>query len=423
MTLLLTLYNIILPLLTGGIKLFRRTSPKLRSFLEARNNLFSDLEKAAGDPADKAPRIWIHAASSGEFEQARPIIAEVKKARPAASIFISFQSISGYTAYRNYPDAEVVFYHPVDTKQNAEKTLALIKPDVLLVMRYDFWLNHLVAAKKDRAVLILAAAVLQERSIYFKPFIRQFYHTVFSLFDYIYTVSEKDRKRFAKTFGRNDALKAGDPRFDQALRRSGNTDKVEHLKKFYTGTTLLVAGSTWDRDEELLLPAYAALAENLSMILVPHDVSADNIARLENALDSANIPCAKISSLPDGFLPNRVLVVDRIGLLAELYALAEIAYVGGGFGINVHNTLEPAVYGIPVLFGPKHHNSPEAEELVEIQAATEIHDRKSLVHALQKLVDDPATQQAQGSIAGSYVRERLGAAQTIAEKIISSLDC
>ena len=422
MALQLILYNTIVPLLAGSLKLFSRVFPRLQTFLQVRKNLFAELEKAVGYPAEKKPRIWIHAASAGEFEQARPIIAEVKKARPDASIFISFQSDSGYSVYHNYPDAAAVFYHPVDTKQNAEKTVALIRPDAVMVMRYDFWLNHLHAAKKEGAFLILAAAVLQEHSIYFKPFVRQFYHSVFSLFDCICTVSEKDRERFATTFGRKDALQTGDPRFDQVLKRSENTGKVENLKKFYSETTVLVAGSTWQKDEELLFPAYTALAEHLSMILVPHDVSPVNIARIESSLEAAGIPCAKISSLPDDFSAKQVLVVDKTGLLAELYALAKIAYVGGGFGVNVHNTLEPAVYGIPVLFGPNHHNSPEAEELVEIQAATEIRDRGSLVHALRKLLENPDSGEAQGSIAGSFVQDRLGASQTVAEKILSSID-
>ena len=416
------LYNTIVPFLTGSLKLFSRAFPRLRTFFEVRKNLFAELEKHAGNPTDKVPRIWIHAASAGEFEQARPIITRVKKALPDASIFISFQSDSGYTLYRHYADVQAVFYHPVDTKKNAEKTVALIRPDVVMVMRYDFWPNHLSAAKKDGAILILAAAVLQEHSIYFKPFVRQFYQYVFSLFDCIFTVSENDRKRFAETFKRNDALKAGDPRFDQALQRSSNTGNVGPLKKLYAKTTLLVAGSTWEKDESLLLPAYASFAEALGMILVPHDVSPVNIARLEKNLESAGIPFAKFSTLPDDFSADRVLIIDRIGLLAELYDLATIAYVGGGFGVNVHNTLEAAVYGIPVLFGPNYHNSPEAEELLRIAGATEIHDGVSLLHVLKKLLENPETRRAQGTIAGNFVRNHLGASEIVAEKILSTLD-
>ena len=422
MALQLILYNITVPFLAGALKLFSRTFPRLQTFFQVRKNIFAELEKAAGNPTDKKPRIWVHAASAGEFEQARPIIAEIKKARPDTSVFISFQSDSGYTVYRNYADAKAVFYHPVDTKKNAEKTVALIRPDVVMVMRYDFWPNHLYASKKEGATLVLAAAVLQEHSIYFKPFVRWFYHSVFSLFDSIYTVSEKDRERFAKTFDRKDALQAGDPRFDQVLRRSESTGKIERLKNIYSETTLLVAGSTWHKDEELLFPAYIALAEHLRMILVPHDVSPGNIARIESSLEASGIPCAKISSLPDDFSAKEVLVVDKIGLLAELYVLAKIAYVGGGFGVNVHNTLEPAVYGIPVLFGPNHHNSPEAEELVEIQAATEIHDEASLLNALRKLVENPGARELQGSIAGRYIRNHLGASKTVAEKILNTIN-
>ena len=417
----LFLYNTIVPLLAGSLKLFSPAFPRLRTFFEVRKNLFAELEKIAKNPAGKNPRIWVHAASAGEFEQARPIIAEIKKTCPRVSIFISFQSESGYTFYRNYADADAVFYHPVDTKINAEKAVVLIRPDVVLVMRYDFWPNHLYASKKHGATLILAAAVLQEHSVYFKPFARQFYHYVFSLFDCIFTVSDDDQKRFAETFKKSDALKAGDPRFDQVLQRSSSTGRIGHLKKYYAETMLLIAGSTWEKDEDLLLAAYKSLAGKFNMILVPHDVSGDNINRLEKNLASAGIPYAKISSLPEDFSAGRVLIIDRIGLLAELYALAAIAYVGGGFGVNVHNTIEPAAYGIPVLFGPNHHNSPEAEKLVEKGGATVIHDESSLLHALNKLVDNPLERQKQGTIAGSYVRNHLGASRTVAEKILNTL--
>ena len=417
----LFLYNTIVPFLAGSLKLFSRALPKLQTFFFVRKNLFTELE-AAANTTGPSPRIWIHAASAGEFEQARPIIAEVKRARPDTLIFISFQSDSGYTVYKNYPDAKAVFYHPVDTKKNAERTVALIRPDVLVVMRYDLWPNHLHVSKRHGATLILAAAVLQEHSNYFKPFIRQFYRYVFSLFDTIYTVSDEDRTRFTETFGKDSAVTAGDPRFDQVLLRSRNTDRISHLKKLYAEKTLLVAGSSWEKDENLLLPACVSLAEHLSMIIAPHDVSENNIIRLESDLDSAGLPFTRFSSLPDNFTADRILIIDSIGLLAELYALAKIAYVGGGFGINVHNTLEPAVYGIPVLFGPKHHNSPEAEALVATGGATEVLDAPSLLETLQKLVDNPLKRAEQGTIAGNYVRNRLGASQTVAQKILDTLD-
>ncbi|NEX13207.1 MAG: 3-deoxy-D-manno-octulosonic acid transferase [Prosthecochloris sp.] len=417
----LFLYNAIVPLLAGSLKLFSPAFPRLRTFFDVRKNMFTELEQSVAEKKDSEFRVWIHAASAGEFEQSRPIIAALKKSRPDLSVFVSFQSDSGYSVYRNYPDAAAVWYHPVDTRQNAKKTVALIRPDVVVIMRYDFWPNHLLAAKKSGARLFLVAAVLQDRSIYGKPLVRQFYRQVFSLFDYIYTVSEKDRERFSTLFGRNDALKAGDPRFDQVVQRSANTSKIDTLAACYAGKIVLVAGSTWERDEEILLPASMELAGKLSLILVPHDVSPGNISRLETLLHASGISFSRLSSLPENFSSNSVLVVDTVGLLAELYTLAGIAYVGGGFGVNVHNTLEPAVYGIPVLFGPNHHNSPEAEELVRITAATVIPDRDTLADTLRKLLDDPDTRALQGSLAGSFVQERLGASQTVAKKILNSI--
>ncbi len=416
-----TLYTVIVAFLHASLKLISPAFPKLRMFFSARKHLFADLENKTGSLPENRPRIWVHAASAGEFEQARPILAEIRKARPDALFFLSFLSDSGYSVYRNYKDAAAVFYHPVDSPQNARMTVSLIKPHVVVVMRYDFWPNHLYAAKQHGAVLILAAAVLRKQNHYSRPFVKEFYSYVFSLFDTIFTVSDSDRTHFADVFGRKDAVKAGDPRFDQVKLRSTDTGKIDSLAGFYTDRTVLVGGSTWEKDETLLLPAYLSLDGALSMILAPHDVSTANILRIENELDSAGLPHARLSALPADFTADRILVIDRIGLLAELYSIAAFAYVGGGFGVNVHNTLEPAVYGIPVMFGPRHHNSPEAEELATIGGATVIRDKASLIDVLRKLLHNPDARHEQGMIAGRYVQSRLGASAKFARRILDSV--
>ena len=415
------LYTVIVAFLSALLKLISPAFPKVRLFFSVRKNLFADLEKKTGSLPDNRPRIWVHASSAGEFEQSRPVLAEVRKACPDALVFLSFFSDSGYNLYRNCSDATIVFYHPVDSPRNARKTVSLIGPDVVMVMRYDFWPNHLHAAKKQGAALILAAAVLRQKNRYSKPLIRELYRSVFSLFDLIFTVSDNDRKRFAETFGIQNAITAGDPRFDQVKARSVDTGKIDRLAGFYKNRTVLIGGSTWEKDENLLLPAYLSLSDALEMILAPHDVSTSNIVRLEKELDSAGIASARLSALSDNFSAKRVLIIDHIGLLAELYSIASIAYVGGGFGINVHNTLEPAVYGIPVLFGPRHHNSPEAIELASIGGATVVDDNASLLETLRNLVDHPEAQQEQGRIAGRYVQSRLGASAKIARTILKPL--
>jgi len=411
-------YTLLTPPLSGTVHLLSALHPKLRTFFAVRQTLFHDLEQKLKTLPDSSFRLWVHAASVGEFEQARPVIAALKAKHPNLLLFVSFLSDSGYNARKNFADATEVFYLPTDTPANARKLVALLKPDVLLLMRYDFWPNHLMEAKKYGATLILAAAVLQAKSPYFNPLLKSFYHDIFHLFDHIYTVAAKDTLAFRERFSCPQAETAGDPRFDQVLLRSRNTAKVAHLQPLYNNRTVLVAGSVWERDELLLIPAWQELATHPSLVLVPHQVDQENMERLYHALNNRSLAYVPVSDLTDNFNPDKeILVIDQTGYLAELYAIASFAYVGGGFGVNVHNTLEPAVYGIPVLFGPRHHNSPEAEELVAAGGAQVVRNQQELAVALQTLSDTIAERRERGSAAANFVQERTGATAVITAAI------
>ncbi len=412
------LYNTFFPLLVGAARLAALASTKIRTYFSLRRNLMPRIERKLSNHPRQSFRVWVHAASVGEFEQARPVIERLRQTDPACSVVISFQSPSGYNMRKDYPGADAVFYHPVDSRANAKKLVKLIKPDIVMIMRYDFWLNHLFEARQSGAELILVGAVLQDSSVYFRPVVHRFYRQIFRLFDHICTVSDNDKKKFALGFGIDNAVTAGDPRFDQVWKRSRRSDPQSLLGARYTGRTVLVAGSTWEKDEELLLAAFRKPHDNLSLILVPHETDTGTIRRIEEQLGSHGLSHHLFTSLPEDSDPDSVLVVDTTGVLAELYALADIAYVGGGFGINVHNTLEPAVYGIPVLFGPRHHNSPEAEALVTVGGATEIHTAHELEKVIASLASDTTKRKEQGEIAGTYVRERLGATDIISAMIM-----
>ena len=411
-------YTILLPIFLGIARLFSPLHPKLKTFFNVRKEGFEELQQKIHKLPATTFRLWVHAASVGEFEQARPIITALKARHPELTLFVSFLSDSGYNARKNFPDASAVFYLPADTRANAKKLVALIKPDLLLLMRYDFWPNHLLEAKKSGATLFLAAAVLQENAQYFKPVLKGFYKSIFNLFDHIYTVSEKDTIAFREKFNCQQAETAGDPRFDQVFLRSRNCAKVDHLKPFFENRTVLVAGSVWEQDETVLIPVWQELENRPPLILVPHEVNPENMSRLYQELQNRSLAYTPVSSLNKTFNPEReILVIDQTGYLAELYSLASIAYVGGGFGVNVHNTLEPAVYTIPVLFGPNCHNSPEAEELVAAGGAVIIHDVKELAAALKTLTTDTSQREKSGKAAGKFVQERTGATTLIAESI------
>jgi 3-deoxy-D-manno-octulosonic-acid transferase len=416
-------YALFFPFILGAARIFSPLHSKLRIFFQVRKRVFEKLEKQFIRIPPSAIRVWIHAASVGEFEQARPIIESLKEKQPDIIFFVSFLSDSGYNARKNFLDAFAVFYLPTDTRTHAKKLVSLLKPDVMLLMRYDFWPNHLLEAKKYGTKLILAAAVLQQNAPYFKPIIKNFYSSVFQLFDRIYTVSSKDTHAFREIFMCQQTETAGDPRFDQVCLRSKNTAKVDHLAAVFSNQTVLVAGSVWEKDLPPLLLAWQELEKRPSLIIVPHEVNPEKMASLYTELQNRSMEFVKISAITETFNPEReVLVIDQTGYLLELYSLASIAYVGGGFGVNVHNTLEPAVYGIPVLFGPRYHNSPEAEDLVASGGAIVIHDQTTLTAALNVLMTNTSERNKRGKIAETFVKERTGATTKVVDGIMNLLE-
>lgn len=404
------IYNFLLPAFLLLVRILAAVNPKIKASLEGRRNLFERLQRQVKTlpPSDK--RIWFHVASVGEFEQARPLIADLHKQGDWA-IIVSFLSVSGYEARKNFPDADLVCYLPEDTVSNARRFCALIQPDVAVVVRYDFWLNHLIEAKRIGATLILIAASVQAQSSYFKPILKSFYQTLFSLFEKIFAVSEADASRLRDGFGLSAVEAAGDTRYDQVLERSKGRSMIARLEHFYRGKRVLMGGSTWQIDEELLTQAFTHL-KHVALILVPHELGRENLARLESLLSIMNLKYAKISGLPTDFSSEQVLIVDEIGYLAELYALSSVAYIGGGFGVNVHSTLEAAIHGVPVLFGGKIHKSREAKELAESGGAF-IVTESSLQPTLNRLFENDELRLGAGKQAAAFVKARLGATEKI----------
>ncbi|WP_245527660.1 3-deoxy-D-manno-octulosonic acid transferase [Chloroherpeton thalassium] len=397
---------------------------KIRATLLGRENLFQRIRAKQKALTHKSGfRLWVHAASVGEFEQARPIVKAIREKDPDAAIILTFLSVSGYEARKNTKEADLVTYLPADTPSNARKFLDLLQPDALLLMRYDFWPNHLFEAKRRGIYLMLAAAVLQPDSTYNKPIIRGFYQTIFSLFDQIFTVAEDDAKNFKTLFGLDRVQQAGEPRIDQVIWRSQQQERVAHLKPIYNERLVLVAGSVWKTDEAHLIPAYQSVREKLlnypiSLILVPHEIGQENLNRMADDLKSKHLSYQFISRLHSNFNTETVLIIDEIGYLAELYSLAHIAYIGGGFGVHVHNTLEAAVYHLPLIYGPHFHKSPEAKAFQKLGGATVVSNTQSLEKILYDLFSTDELREKMGKIAGNYVHSRAGATQKIAGALL-----
>ncbi len=402
----------------GLLRLLAPRIATLQTFIDARVGIFDDIERKLNSLPAPACRLWVHASSVGEFEQARPVITELKRRIPGLDVVVSFLSDSGYEARKDYRDASAVFYLPLDTPTNARRLADIVKPDLFMLMRYDFWPNHLAAIRRQGAGMVLAAAALPTGSPYFNPLLRGFYRDLFFLFDAIFTVGEEDREAFSQTFGCTNVVAAGDPRFDQVeqRRRQGNA-RAAKLKPLFAGLTVLVAGSTWAEDEAIVVPAWLPFRTQLSLVLVPHKVDRPNIERLMETLNRQGVTARTTSTIENTAFDARteVLVVDQIGYLAELYAIASFAWVGGAFGVNVHNTIEPAVHGIPVMFGPNFRKSPEAAGLIASGGAASLSTAEELGAAIGQFVNSPKKLKSAGEKAGGYVSSRLGATKTVSD--------
>ena len=408
-------------LLLRALALFH---PKARKGLEGRRRIFSDLARFLEDKPCTL-RIWIHVSSMGEFEQAKPIIEALKTTLPDLCVIVTFFSPSGYDNSRRYPSADFVSYIPMDTKGKARRFLTLLNPDVALFIRYDVWPNHVWACEERGVPVLLANGTMRDTSARLWPLLRSFHRRLFGAFDTILTISERDAANFAR-FG-IDASRiepAGDTRFDRVTGKAAVAREKRLLPaRIVEGRRILVAGSSWQEDEDALLPAVFTLLKydpSFLCVIVPHEPTIEHLEMLEYRLRG------RADSIRFSYLQNwageRVLLVDSIGILLPLYASADVAFVGGGFKSNVHNTLEPAVYGIPVVYGPKIHNSQEARELQEAGGSFIVQNRREAYRVLRRLFSDEEFRAVSGEQAGAFVRARSGATQRIVDRLIPYLD-
>ncbi len=405
-------YNlIVLPLLWGVIRLLGVVKRKVRRGIRARKGLFDALRQQL-DTLAAGKRVWFHASSMGEFEQAKPIIASLKERHEDIRIIVTFFSPSGYENSRRYQLADVISYIPFDTQSKARQFVEMARPDVAVIIRYDVWPNHVWELQRLGIPALIANATMRENTNRRIPVVLQFHHHVYNALNHILTVSEADAKAFT-VFGltRPKVEAIGDTRYDQVSIRSREASKRHVLaESIIAGKKVLVAGSSWPEDEEVLLPVVLKLQEvmpGLLTIIVPHEPTLDHLEELEAEL-AGKTSFIRFSGLND-YDGEHVIIVDSIGILLSLYAYAHVAYIGGSFKQNVHNVLEAAVYGIPVVYGPKHKNSQEAIRLASSKGGFVVDDTQSMYRALRTLFEDESKRKAAGTAAGCFVEQNTGA--------------
>jgi 3-deoxy-D-manno-octulosonic-acid transferase len=349
--------------------------------------------------------IWIHCSSLGEFEQGRPVIEKLKSAFPGAKILLSFFSPSGYRVRKHYSQCDWVDYMPLDTSRNAKRFLDLVKPRMVLFIKYEFWYHHLAELKKRGIPTFLISANFRESQIFFKwygSWYRQMLHT----YKTIFVQSELSKKLLAKISFSN-VLVAGDTRFDRVKAIMEQSKEIPLAELFSKNHSVIVAGSTWQKDEDLLFCFIKNTQADVKLIIAPHEINKKQLAKLKNEWNGQLILFSEATA--DNIHTAKILVIDNVGMLSSLYRYGILAYVGGGFGKGIHNVLEAATYGMPILFGPNYNKFQEAIQLVDLNAAFPVANSLELDSVLSRFLNNEKLLKQTSAIAAEYVRSKTGA--------------
>ena len=387
-------------------------NPKIRRGIRGRTGLFERLEENVGKLKRKR-RIWFHSSSLGEFEQAKPIIAALRKKFSNLDIIVTFFSPSGYEHSKNYKLADLIAYIPFDSASNARRFLDLVRPDVAVIVRYDAWPNHVWELRKRNVPIFIANATLRANSArLWWPF-KSFHKTVYQSLTSILTVSNEDAASFNRfNLKATEIRVVGETRYDQVRQRSDEARRKHPIPpSLLKRKSVLVVGSSWEEDEEVVLPAFRKMNRHDSgalMILVPHEPTVETIERLEVQIAYLGLRAIRFSDLND-FSNEQVIIVDSVGVLMALYQYADVAFVGGSFKQGVHNVLEPAVYGIPVMYGPEHEKSREAVQLAARGGGIVVHDQAECHARLHEMFANPQLRIKTGAVAFEMVKENVGA--------------
>ncbi|MCD7976396.1 MAG: 3-deoxy-D-manno-octulosonic acid transferase [Tannerellaceae bacterium] len=361
--------------------------------------------------------IWFHAASLGEFEQGRPMMEKIKKEYPHYKILLTFFSPSGYEVRKNYEGADVICYLPFDTPYRVKKFLDIVNPERVIFIKYDFWANYLSALDKRNIPAFVVSAIFRKDQFYFQWYGKPF-RKVLSYFRYLFVQDEISAQLLAGIGLRNVTV-CGDTRFDRVLEIQEAAKPIPPVKLFSenkkAGEFILVAGSSWPEDEELFIPYFNEHPE-MKLIIAPHEIHESHLSSIESLLKR---PSVRLSQVNECDLTDKsCLIVDSFGLLSSIYRYGDMAYIGGGFGAGIHNTLEAAVYGIPVLFGPKFHKFKEAKGLLRAGGGFSFSDKEGFESIMQELTIYPELLISSGKIAGDFVKGNAGAT----DRILSCLD-
>lgn len=395
-------------------------NPKARLWVQGRSGWAPALEQAMHayfPPGDT--RIWIHCASLGEFEQGRPLMEALRREYPRARILLSFFSPSGYEIRKEYPLADHVCYLPVDTRAQAEQFVEIVRPDLAVFVKYEFWLHTLAALFRRGIPTLLVSALFRPEQVFFRWYGKAWMEALRG-FRHVF-VQDDGSEALLKTNGVLQCTVAGDTRVDRVASLAAEGRRIPLVEAFAGGSPVLIAGSTWPPDEKLLAGLISeGFPAEWKMLIAPHHISMNSINRLERILE---VPAIRFSTAtPETAAAARVLIVDNVGMLAALYRYGKVAYIGGGFGAGIHNTLEPLAFGLPVIFGPKYGKFREAVEMLRDGGASAVRNTDDLRRAFAHFSTQEGRERARRA-SFRYLEKNKGATAQIMEGVGDVLMC
>lgn len=389
-------------------------NPKAKLLVQGRKGLLNKIHyELINDQRDK---IWVHCASLGEFEQGRPVIESLRKEYPSYAIVLTFFSPSGYEVRKNYEGADYVFYMPFDSSVNAKKFISLVQPSLAIFVKYEFWYFHLKELATQNIPTIIVSAIFRESQPFFKWY-GQLHRSMLKAFSHIF-VQDQTSVRLLTKFGVDNTTVSGDTRFDRVYDTVKNANTIKALDEFCTEAKVIVAGSTWQDDEVLIKEAFHALPENWKLIIAPHEIHESHINDLQKSFNAVLWSDYKNEDSKS----TRVIIINSIGLLSQLYQYADIAYIGGGFNKSgIHNILEAAAYSKVVTHGPNYSKFKEAKDLLAEGGSFVSTKAVDLLQKIEQYNIDLSSYKQACDIAGAYVEKNRGATETILSYIQEKL--
>lgn len=402
------LYNFGIQIFVIIVRIASGKNPKAKKWIEGRKGL---LKKIKNDLNGVENVIWIHCASLGEFEQGRPLIEEIKLKHPEKKIVLTFYSPSGYEVQNGYPNADFIYYMPIDSYRNAKRFIKYTHPEVVFFIKYEYWFNYLTQLKKKGIPVYYVSAIFRKQQRFFRR--NGWYRKMLKKPTHFF-VQNQESADLLESIKIHNYTVTGDTRFDRVAHILENVQPIKLVENFINGKDVIVVGSSW-KAEEAILNQYIRNKPNLKVILVPHEIQPENIQRIITLYGNKAILYSEASS--NNITDKQVLVIDNYGMLTTLYQYGKIAFIGGGFGVGIHNVLEAATFGMPILFGPNYEKFAEALDLVEQSCAFPVSNIEDFNTIVNYLLNDNRIVLDISERTSEYVRKNVGATRKILEKV------